>query len=85
MTSNKEVIPEKDRIKFSYNVIANLIAVLGEDVAPETIFEYLSNFDKFAALAVSTSSANLQMIAEHGKDYFEQMIVIPTPNSKPNT
>lgn len=81
MGSTQQVTTEKDRINFSYNVIATLIAVLGEDVEPETLFEYLSSFERFDALAISSNSANLQMIAEHGKEYFEQMIVIPTPTS----
>ncbi|TRX56791.1 hypothetical protein [Thalassomonas sp. M1454] len=81
MSSKKVEITEKDKINFSYNVIATLIAVLGEEVSAQTIFEYLSNFDKFQALAISSSSANLQIIAEHGKSYFEEMIVIPTPNT----
>lgn len=81
MGSKQQVITEKDRINFSYNVIATLIAVLGEDVEPEILFEYLSSFERFNALAISSSSANLQIIAEHGKEYFEQMIVLPTPSS----
>ncbi|WNC70660.1 hypothetical protein RGQ13_11020 [Thalassotalea psychrophila] len=81
MGSKKQVTTEKDKINFSYNVIATLIAVLGEDIEPETLFEYLSSFERFDALAISSSSANLQIIAEHGKEYFEQMIVLPTPSS----
>lgn len=69
---------EQEKITFSYNVIATLIVVLGEDVKAEELFKYLSDFERFSALAKSSCSANLQMLADHGKEYFEQMIVIPT-------
>lgn len=75
------LIKEQEKQDFSYRVIANLIAVLGESASPEDIFSYLSDYHKFEMLAVSSSSANLQFICDNGRAYFEQRIVIPVPKA----